>query len=440
MFEKFSRVSRIFGHYLKAHHLAKRFKTREELEIWQQERLRLFFKHTLSQSPYYKKYSFENFCDIPIITKNEMLDHFSAINTAGIKKAEAMEVASQGEVSRNFQLKINGYTVGLSSGTSGKRGIFLASAAEQERWAGVMLAKALGRRLWKSHKVALFLRSNSNLYESLAAGRHIVFQYFDITHSLEEHLSGLNAFQPDILTAPASILRYLAKMQEIRKISIQPRIIFSAAEVLEAEDKKYIERIFDLKVKQIYQCSEGFLGITASDGNFLLNEEYVFIEKEYIDKSTNRFIPVITDFTRTTQPIVRYRLDDVLVEDNDYTGPYTALKSIEGRLDDVFYFTSYQEQLTPIYSDVLRQVMLASNIEYQDYQLIQETRDSLILKISPLPSEADQKIFSQLFLILCQKYRCKPITVSVLPYDLMPGAHKLRRIVRLWNVEKEKSV
>lgn len=37
------------------------------------------------------------------------------------------------------------------------------------------------------------------------------------------------------------------------------------------------------------------------------------IEKEWLDET--RFVPIITDLMRTSQPIVRYRLDDVLVID-----------------------------------------------------------------------------------------------------------------------------
>ena len=37
------------------------------------------------------------------------------------------------------------------------------------------------------------------------------------------------------------------------------------------------------------------------------------LKKEYLDD--NRFYPIITDFKRTSQPIYRYRLNDILVEE-----------------------------------------------------------------------------------------------------------------------------
>jgi hypothetical protein len=40
-------------------------------------------------------------------------------------------------------------TVGLSSGTSGNRGVFLVSRAERLRWAGILLGRALPGHLLK---------------------------------------------------------------------------------------------------------------------------------------------------------------------------------------------------------------------------------------------------------------------------------------------------
>jgi hypothetical protein len=37
-----------------------------------------------------------------------------------------------------------------------------------------------------------------------------------------------------------------------------------------------------------------------------------YIEKDWIDEKSGRFSPIITDFNRKTQPIIRYKLDDIL--------------------------------------------------------------------------------------------------------------------------------
>ncbi|MFR2693157.1 MAG: hypothetical protein ACLTBV_21985 [Enterocloster bolteae] len=59
-----------------------------------------------------------------------MMEHFDELNTVGIGREEALEFAVLAERQRNFSPK-QGLTVGLSSGTSGKQGIFLVSDDEK---------------------------------------------------------------------------------------------------------------------------------------------------------------------------------------------------------------------------------------------------------------------------------------------------------------------
>ncbi len=90
--------------------------------------------------------------------------------------------------------------------------------------------------------------------------------------------------------------------------------VISIAEVLDPLDEAILENQFQQKIYQLYQCTEGFLAATCSHGTLHLNEDIVLIEKEYIDKKEGRFMPIITDFRRVSQPIIRYRLNDILIE------------------------------------------------------------------------------------------------------------------------------
>jgi len=95
----------------------------------------------------------------------------------------------------------------------------------------------------------------------------------------------------------------IAKSQALGDIDIQPTKIISIADVLESQDKLYIEAIFGQTVHQIYQSTEGFLGATCELGTIHLNEDSIIFEKEWINKKQGKFIPIITDLQRQTQPI-----------------------------------------------------------------------------------------------------------------------------------------
>src|SRR5699024_9723342 len=102
-------------------------------------------------------------------------------------------------------------------------------------------------------------------------------------------------------------------------------------------------------------------GHTCEHGTIHLNEDVVIIQKEYMDKKQGVFIPIITDFRRKTQPIIRYRLNDLLQEkQNPCTcgSPFTALEKIEGRADDLFYLRhTGNEGLRAVFPDFIRRAI-----------------------------------------------------------------------------------
>jgi putative adenylate-forming enzyme len=101
-----------------------------------------------------------------------------------------------------------------------------------------------------------------------------------------------------------------------------------------------IVNVFKISVDQIYQATEGFLGVSCRYGAIHLNKDSIIVEKQWLDRSTRRFVPVITDFVRTTQPLIRYRLYDVLIEREDQCrcgSIFTAIEKIEGREDDILF-------------------------------------------------------------------------------------------------------
>ncbi len=88
---------------------------------------------------------------------------------------------------------------------------------------------------------------------------------------------------------------------------------------------------------QVYQTTEDFKR-TCSEGNLHLNEDILYVEKEYLDDS--RFIRLLRISNGPIQPIYRYRLNDILVEEGlcPPCGFIFANRKDRGRSDDIFYF------------------------------------------------------------------------------------------------------
>jgi len=333
------------------------FHDRQALERWQKKKLKKHLRFVAEHSEVYR--GMDRAEDYPVIDKAFMMEHFDGLNTMGIKREDAEAFAVRAERERDFAPKLQGVTVGLSSGTSGHRGIFLVSDEEKNRWAGYILAKFLPGSILGSYDIAFFMRADSNLYQAVSA-KNIRFHFFDLYRDMEEHRMRLEEMQPGILVGQPSLLLLLAKEMERGNLHISPRTVISIAEVLEREDEAYLKKIFRLKViHQVYQCTEGCLAVTCPHGTLHLNEDIVHIEREYLD--ADRFIPIVTDFERKAQPIIRYRLNDILVEKKSPCGcksSFLALEKIEGREDDMFSFVDGQGQEKMIFPDFIRRCVL----------------------------------------------------------------------------------
>lgn len=376
--------------YLRTKKLEKRLDTREKLDIYQRRKISQHINWVKQHSPYIRKHYQDKYLlsDFPIMDKSLFMEQFTEWNTKGIMEKEAEEVAQKAEEQRNFAPKVRGVTVGLSSGTSGSRGMFLVSDQEREQWTGVILAKLLPKSLLHPEKIAFFLRANSNLYESTGQ-RKLQFKFFDLyelSRSECNELQALHSYSPSILIAPPSVLRLIAQEMEQGKIRIAPKKVISIAEVLEDIDKDMLVRVFKQQIHQVYQCTEGFLASTCKYGNLHLNEEHVVIEKEYL--KDRRFVPIITDFTRTTQPIIRYRLNDILMEKGKICpcgSPATWIERIEGRCDDVFVFEKLDGEKLTIYPDSFRKLFY-SEPTVAEYEVIL-TKNGLSIHLLPDISE-----------------------------------------------------
>lgn len=370
-------------HYWRARHLT--FRNRGELEAYQQKRLAHFKRKVLAKSPYFQRYINQPLSNFPIMNKQIMMDNFDEMNTAGLLSQTLLECAQKSEQSRDFAPKVGRYSVGLSSGTSGRRGLFVVSPEEQNVWSGSMLAKMLPQGLFNGERVALFLRANNNLYESVN-NRWISLRFYDLFADFDLQLSALEQYQPSIIVAPAQVLCTIADAINQQKIQLNVQKVISVAEVLEPHDKQKLQGCFS-HVGEVYQATEGFLGCTCSHGTMHLNEAFEHIEPNWLDN--DRFSPIITDFTRKTQPIIRYQLDDVLVVKNTPCpcgSPEMAIERIEGRCDDLLQLPGYNGKMVTIFADPCARVIVNHLPVTADFRLTQQG-NALYLQAECSPTE-----------------------------------------------------
>lgn len=413
------------------------FISRCDLERWQNRRTIKHLKWVMDHSPFYqelyKDLKLENWRSFPVISKSEMMMHFDTLNTCGISREEAYEIAIGFEEKKLDHSSIGDITIGLSTGTSGNRGLFLVSPEERFSWAGAMLAKMLPNGLFKRQKIAFFFRTTSPLYTSLKS-KMIQLQYYHLQNPLNEHIQQLNKQFPTMLVAPPSMLRKLAEEVQSGNLLINPKKIISIAEVLDPIDQRFISSVFKQDIHQIYQATEGFLATTCQYGTLHMNEDILVIQKERIPESPSKFYPIITDFSRFSQPIIRYKLNDILHECERQCpcgSVFTAIEFIEGRSDDIFYFQS-ESGLKPIFPDFIRQAIISTDSSIEAYFVTQIslTKVKISLKVSSgKDADIQEKVRNKL-LDFIQKQNVILPEISFGKFEEHQTHKKLRRIER----------
>ena len=410
------------------------------LRRYQERQAQRIVAYTRRHSPFYRTHwaghDPRRWRSLPAVNKRLMMDHFDGFNTVGIRSEAAMALALRAEQERDFTPTLDGYTVGLSSGTSGHRGLFIASAWEQAAWAGTILARTV-HRLDQRLRVAFFLRSNSNLYEQVG-GALVQFRFFDLMTPLEDAVAALNTFAPDVIVGPASLLGLLAAARQRGTLRARPRRLIAVAEVLEPDDRATLESVFDVRVEQIYQCTEGLLAISCAAGSLHIQEDLVVLQLERLPGDTGRVTPIVTDLWRRTQPIIRYRLNDVLQMDPRRCrcgSHFRVIRAIEGRCDDLCLFPAADGSLRPFFADTIRRMILLAHPAIRDYQAVQERPGHLRIHLTVAPDVPFAGVAAALRAGVAATvggYGCRPAQLEIaagVPASA-PGV-KRRRVVRV---------
>lgn len=418
----------------------------DRLRRYQDARARRIVDYAAKHSPFYRQHwdgqDSKNWRHLPTVDKAMMMANFNRFNTRGVTRDEAFDVALRAERERDFAPTVrDNLTVGLSSGTSGHRGAFLVSPDETAAWAGTILQRVLHCLPRPGYRVAFFLRSNSNLYERVN-GR-VQFRWFDLMTPILEAVSALNVFAPNLLIGPPSLLLALAEMSKRGVLTIRPERLVSVAETLEVQDQTELENTFGVPVGQVYQCTEGFLAATCPAGRLHINEDLVAVQYERLEEEGIRVSPIITDLWRRTQPMIRYRLGDVLILDEDNIpcpcgSGFQVIRSIEGRCDDACNFLDITTgEPRRFYPDTIRRMILLADERIVDYAAVQDAPGNLVIHLRTTDgakfAEVRESVLASAQEIFAQ-YGCRAERLEIVEglSPLLPGT-KRRRVISLGN-------
>ena len=387
----------------------RRFLSRNNLKAYQLKELKSLIAFAKEHSPYYKDtledISVDKLIDmqkLPIINKAIMMEHFDTLNTVGLHKDEVLKEAVDKELNKDYLgYYKDEFVLGLSSGTSGNKGIYITPKSLTQRLPFVFLARSGIPLRLLPFKILFMLRVFSQGFNDINAP-FISLKYLSTMTPIEEVIDRINTFKINILMAPPSLCRLLLPHAHLIKTPL--KMIVTYAEVLEKEEKERLEEVFKCKVIEIYQASEGQFASACSHGKLHINEDLVYVElldEEYQEVTKPHVVAkhmIATNLVNHAQPLIRYEMNDLIVLDEPCKcgSSFRTIKNVLGRHDDVLKFIKKDGSIQAIFPDLMSRWIITSSENIREYKVVQEVDHSLLITIDPLENKDLERLRTSL--------------------------------------------
>ena len=129
----------------------------------QAERVSQILSYAREHSQYYRRAlsSQSDLSSVPKMDKAQMMAYFDEINTAGLRRDELVQFRIRQEREGKLELYRNEFSVGLSSGTSGSRGLAVLSKVERQLYGCLLWARCGISEQVRNYRVLFALRTNN---------------------------------------------------------------------------------------------------------------------------------------------------------------------------------------------------------------------------------------------------------------------------------------
>jgi putative adenylate-forming enzyme len=427
-----------------------KFYSLKQIKAMQFKSIQRLFTIAQANAPYYANMnpnnglkSWDDFYHLPTMDKTILMNHFDTINTKGLRRADVEAFALDKEARKDYTGYFNDqYVVGLSSGTSGNKGLYLTDKALTKKLPMVFLARSGLSLKYLPFRILFCLRVFSQGFADINSPI-IKLNYVSTMTPIEKVIEDINLKKINILMAPPSFIRLMLPYRDQFKSRL--KCIVCYAEVLTSEEKEKFKNFFQCKVIEIYQASEGQMASACKEGNLHLNEDLVFAELvDHEGKEvTQAGIPgqlVITNLINEVQPLFRYRMNDwvVLKESCPCGSHYRVLDHVIGRQDDVMMFMTSDSTLQYVFPDLISRWIITYSNEIREFKALQKELNAFDLTIDchkTQVTEAFIKGLEERLLNEFQAFKIKPkLSIQVCELAYPKDNSKFKR----FEIRKEK--
>lgn len=320
--------------------------SRQAFKARQLAKFRRLVRYVQKHSPYYAAIIRERGIavdtarpeDFPVQTKSMVMQNFDMLVTdRSITRQSVIDFVTSSK--NHLDLFRGKYLVIHSSGSSGETGYFLYSTRDFARCLAPAFRANERFRLRKQQCAIGYVGASGGhfaLLTMVTALQHTFLRscfptvVIDINDPIDKIVDQLNDAQPDLLISYGSMLTILAEKQLAGDLSIHPRRVRNGAEPATAQCRAVVLRAFGVDIQNGYGSTEHLImgyGLPEYDGMYLMEDELYFECKA--DHT------LVTNMGNYTQPLIRYRMEDVLIPVEDTGGllPFTKIADVVGRVE-----------------------------------------------------------------------------------------------------------
>lgn len=306
---------------------------------FQRKELIKFIKYAVEESNFYRKLykdidinSFQTIDDLkklPIVDKEMLRENIQHTNTIPYKEA------------------VEGHT----GGTTGKSLVVLFTPEDMMRRMAMLdhfkarvgfEHRKMKRATFNGKHIIPPMQKSKNFWRYNAACKQMIYSSFHLTEeNMKYYVNSLNKFKPDSIDGFFMSMCDIAGYIERHNIKLEfsPVAIFPTSETLTQSGRELLERVFKCKVYDQYASSEGAPFVTECK-NQTLHLELASGVFEHFEEDSDEVL--ITSFTTYGTPLIRYRIGDAMVFDDNNNNCNCGIKSpvvkqIQGRKLDFLY-------------------------------------------------------------------------------------------------------
>jgi phenylacetate-CoA ligase len=293
----------------------------ERREARKRERLTDLVCHAARHSAYYREalagYDPAVGADsLPELTRATMMERFDEVVCDQRLRRDAL--LRHAEQLRDDDLYLGSYRAMTTSGSSGRKGLFVYDAAGWATIAGQFLyfSAMAGTRPRVPRLKLAAIGGSSPAHMSrrgartLDVGLHRILS-LSVTRPVGELVAALNAFDPDVLNVYPSMGVLLAEEQLAGRLRLSLRTMSTSSELRTPEAAARIEEAFGVRPFDLYATTEGLWGgeCERHAGPHLFEEDVIV---ENVDED-GRAVPdgtpgarlLVTNLANRVQPLIR---------------------------------------------------------------------------------------------------------------------------------------